>query len=284
MYESPGSLQDVCLDYISGNINAICELQTNLDDGHASYVFNSDVYIPSNLSDRLIISLGNRRQLTDETLSLFHPERTNLKRVKIRNSPLTLKSLRLLRAHKILELEATGLKSVTVNDLIGCLGEWSLTHLRWLNVAKSTFMNSAQFRLVVSLSRLKSLQSLNVSDTEFTEHGLEIIVEDLPSLENLDISNTLVSDICSLRKCKDRLKYLSMYKLRTSSNETVVAVLRDLHNLRHLDVSDGFNVQPFIGMHHGKFSIHALMKGNCFPHMTSLDISGKEGITEVILW
>lgn len=55
-------------------------------------------------------------------------------------SELTTRGLRTLKPHKISELETRGLK-VTVNDLIGCLGEWTLQNLRSLNVAHSAFMD-----------------------------------------------------------------------------------------------------------------------------------------------
>lgn len=55
-------------------------------------------------------------------------------------SNLSTRGLRVLKAHKIAELETCGLK-VTVNDLISCLGEWTLQNLRSLNVAHSAFMD-----------------------------------------------------------------------------------------------------------------------------------------------
>jgi len=73
-----------------------------------------------------------------------------------------------------------------------------------------------RYCVVVALSKLRSLQSLNVSGTEFNRHGLEIVAEDLPQLECLDISNTGVDDITPLRKCRDRLKSLTMYNLKVS--------------------------------------------------------------------
>lgn len=67
---------------------------------------------------------------------------------------------------------------------------------------------------MVALSKLHCLQYLNVSCTEFNTHGLGIVCEDLPQLEALDISNTSVDDISSLRKCKNRLKSLAMCNLK----------------------------------------------------------------------
>ena len=61
--------------------------------------------------------------------------------VQLRNArDLTTRGLRVLKGHKISDLEATGMK-ITVNDLIGCLGEWTLQNLRSLNVTGSTFMD-----------------------------------------------------------------------------------------------------------------------------------------------
>ena len=68
--------------------------------------------------------------------------------------------------------------------------------------------------MVVALSKLRSLQVLNVSGTEFNKHGLEIVVEDLALLESIDISCTRVDDISPLLKCKNRLKSLTMYNLK----------------------------------------------------------------------
>ncbi len=92
-------------------------------------------------------------------------------------SRLSVKGLRTLRGHKIIELEALGLSRATVTDLIGCLGEWSLQNLRLLNVTKSTFMDSNKHCVVVALSKLKNLQVLNVANTEFNKTSLVSIVK-----------------------------------------------------------------------------------------------------------
>ena len=87
-------------------------------------------------------------------------------------SKLSVKGLRTLKGHKIIELEALGLTHATVTDLIGCLGEWSLMNLRILNVTNSTFMDSNKHCVVVALSKLKNLQVLNVANTEFNKTSL----------------------------------------------------------------------------------------------------------------
>ena len=284
MSQTAASLQDVCLDYICQHVDDVTDMQTNLSDERVSRVFRGDgeVYFHSALADQLLQGLSARRNLTDEVMTLFNPRVTALRRVRIRDVQLTNRGLRLLKSHRITELEVTGLKSCTVNDLIGSLGEWTLSNLRALNVANSTFLNSAKFCVVVSLSKLRSLQVLNVSNTEFNRHGLEIIAEDLPNLESVDISNTPVNDLTPLLKCKERLKSLSMYNLRVSHLVDVVPVLCELHQLRQLDVSDDFAVQHLVNLQFpAKFPVHELLENtHCLPYLTSLDISGKEGITE----
>ncbi len=63
-----------------------------------------------------------------------------------------------MRGHKILELEALGLRKSTVTDLISCLGEWSLQNLKMLNVSNSTFLDTNKFCIIVALSKLRNLQ------------------------------------------------------------------------------------------------------------------------------
>ena len=286
MYENPQSLQDCCVGYICANIDVLCEVQTNLDDAKTQLLFkNPDVFFHNNISDQILQTLSENKSVTDETLSLFKPDVMCLKHVRLKDaSNVSVKGLRSLRPHKITELEAVGLKNVTVNDLIGCLGEWTLSNLYALNVANSTFVNNSKFCVVVSLSKLKNLKHLNVSNTEFNKHGLEIIAEDLKAMESLDISCTPVNDITPLCKCKDRLKSLSMYNLRASHNEDIVPVLWQLSELRYLDVSDDFAVQPFVNLQPVKFKIEELLRRrDCLPHLTALDISGKDGLSQQII-
>ncbi|CAG2054174.1 unnamed protein product, partial [Timema podura] len=275
MYDSPNSLQETCVDFICKNLEAVCETTTitsqcsmqGFDGDYASppvekatkLVFrDSDTYIHSEISEQLLTNLSESGRLSDHTLTLFDPSTTRLRHVILRNaSALTTKGLRMLRGHKISDLEATGLK-VTVNDLIGCLGEWTLQNLRSLNVARSTFMDGSRYCVVVALSKLRNLQCLNVSCTEFNRHGLEIVVEDLPHLESLDISCTRVDDITPLRKCRDRLKLLTMYNLK----------------LRLLDVSDEKDNHPFGMFTPARSKVTDFLRAvDKVPHLTSLDIS-----------
>lgn len=288
MHESPGSLQEACIDYICDNLHDVCQASSTVDQAPEEQRLRfpwADMFLHRNLSDDLLAHLGERRTLTDEMLSLFDHKHTCLNRVKIRKADVSTKGLRVLKQHRITELEAIGLENVSVNDLVGCLGEWSLKNLRALNVANSSFRANARFCVVVSLSKLRNLQVLNVSGTEFDRHGLDIILEDLPVLENLDISETSIDDLSPLRKCKDRLKSLTMYNLRASHNEDIVNILCELSNLRHLDISEGFWGQNFfLNLEPIHLSAADLLnRHHSLPKLVSLDVSGKEGVCETLL-
>lgn len=76
------------------------------------------------------------------------------------------------------------------------------------------FFSDLRFCVAVSLSKLKNLRSLDVSNTEFSTNNLIAVVEDLPHLDALDISNTKVDTLLPLGKKKNQLRKLSVYNLK----------------------------------------------------------------------
>lgn len=155
-----------------------------------------EIYLHTDIAEQLLCRLCDKKKMTDGALSLFDASHARLRNVRLRDaSQLTAAGLRTLRGHNLVELEAVGLAKATVSDLIGCLGDWSLQNLTSLDVTGSTFVDANKYTIVVSLSKLKLLRTLNVSGTEFNRAALEMIVTDLPHLENLDLSCTKVSII-----------------------------------------------------------------------------------------
>ena len=133
--------------------------------------------------------------------------------------------------------------------------------------------------MVVGLAKLHQLRALDVSHTDFNGHGLEIVVEDLPLLHTLNISQTRVKDISPLKKCKDRLISLAMYNLRSISggNEEFVPVLTELRMLHFLDVSeDRDSAQDLFASHAQDCTPDILKHPLSFPLLRGLDISGRE--------
>ncbi|XP_020298380.1 protein zyg-11 homolog B-like isoform X2 [Pseudomyrmex gracilis] len=306
MFESPRSLQEVCLDFICGNVLGLCEVHLGDTSTHSpSTVSNNvangrttsndaptnsatrltfrhpDAFLPAEVSEQLLSNLCEKKTLSDLTITLFDSKTTRLRHVRLKDaSTLSAKGLSILKQHKVVNLIVNGLK-ITVNDLISCLGDWSIQNLRSLSVAKGSFMDFSRQRMVdiATLNKLKALHTLNVSGTEFNKHGLDIVVEDLPLLENLDISCTRVDDITPLRKCKDRLKTLNMYNLKISGCGNLIPVLLELNELRHLDISEKETPNGFEVFAPAKPQITDFLKAlNCMPHLITLDLSGKDDI------
>uniref|UniRef100_A0A1B6MT34 Uncharacterized protein n=1 Tax=Graphocephala atropunctata TaxID=36148 RepID=A0A1B6MT34_9HEMI len=303
MYDSPGSLQDVCVDFICENLDYLCDRTTSVstvnrlepspediefDDYKHNVTFPSgvklvfkdnEVFLHTEIAEQLLTALCTKKKLNDITITLFDVRFSRLRRVCITDaSGLTLCGLRVLKAHKITELETQGLK-VTVNDLISCLGEWTLQNLRSLNVAHSAFTDGPKYCVVVALSKLQALQTLNVSNTDFNRHGLEIVASDLPQLEHLDISNTRVDDITPLKKCRNRLKSLAMYNLKyilVASKEEVVVEMTELRVLDMSEDRDNHPFEMFVSM--GSKTNEFLSRENALENLTSIDISGKDEI------
>lgn len=183
---------------------------------------SEEIFFPSELSEQLLQRLCQRRQINDLNLSLFDDASTRLRHVRISDaSRLTPEGLKVLSKHKIVELECVGLSLATVGQLVDSLNEWTLSNCRLLNVSCSTFVDQRKETVLTSLSNFRRLSSLNLSHTKFNKASLEMIVEDLPLLDSLDISCTSVTDIASLVSCKDRLRSLSMYGLRLPSGDKV---------------------------------------------------------------
>ncbi|XP_005110536.1 protein zyg-11 homolog B [Aplysia californica] len=288
MYDTPVSLQNYCVDFICDNLSALCEVQplASTDSKQTKMVFKDpETCFHSTLSDQLLSTLSEKGKLNDESLSLFDPNATVLRHVSIHNAPVTSRGLRILKGHRVSQLEVTGIKDVTVNDVIGCLGEWTLSNLRILNVSRNTFLNNSKFCVVVSLSKLRNLHTLNVSFTEFNRHGLEIIAEDLPCLEVLDISCTEINDITPLRKCKNRLKSLSMYNLQLHRNSDPIGVVSELTHLVHLDVSNDATRDTIItSVATERFQVpDFLAKHDTCPNLVSLDVSGAPDVAPCIV-
>jgi Zyg-11 family protein len=129
------------------------------------------------------------------------------------------------------------------------------------------------------LSQLRSLQILNISGTDINKLGLEMVLDDLPLLESLDISCTRIDDISPLRKCKHRLKALSLYNLKVSRCGNMISVLLELNELRNLDISDERDLYVFEVFAPIRSKITDLLKAtDCMPHLVSLDISGNNRI------
>ncbi|XP_015380158.1 PREDICTED: protein zyg-11 homolog B-like [Diuraphis noxia] len=287
MYATPETLKDLCIDYICDNIEKLYmageKSETDLQPSEPEYMFiDSNVYLPMEVSEMLLTKLSVRNKLNDEILSLFSHKNVYLRNVILpKTKNLTTKGLRTLKKHKIKKLKVYGL-DCTVNELVGSLGEWTTQHLESLCVSNSSFISDSydlKFCVAVSLSKLKNLCSLDVSNTEFSTNNLIAVVEDLPHLESLDISNTKVDTLLPLGKKKNQLKKLSVYNLKEATMHLIAfSPLKGMTSLTHLDLSSEKYSHPFENFSCDTPWLQFLTDPNWLPNLVSLDISGSDNV------
>ena len=251
------------------------------------------------ISQDLLERLCEHGKLNDQNFGLFNNKQTCLRNIVIKNACLSKELVQnILKQHQIAELVFSNISSpshaangvntnsdaennpFTINDLISSLNEWSLEHLRYLNVSRNaSFFGS----VLVNTKRLINLQKLNVSYTCFNNLSLDIITQDLCNLEYLDMSGTRVSDLSSLLRIKDKLKYLYMYHMRASLNDEIVDQICALDKLQQLDLSREVSTRIFADMAVSNFDINLLLRelSNVkLPDLKYLDISGRLDINE----
>ena len=157
MFDSPLPLRDYCLGFIRDAIvEEVTERPVDDDCCHTSVHNQCPVTnnlnssrLTSNMSEYLLESISEDGRLTDDVMQeVFPSENCRLENVRIPDaSCLSKRGLRVLRSHHINQLQVTGLTKATINELIGCLGEYSLNNLNLLNVSRSTFTSSARVRI-----------------------------------------------------------------------------------------------------------------------------------------
>lgn len=175
---------------------------------------------------------------------------------------------------------ASSATSICINDLIEGLNEWSLEHLKLLNVARNSTLFGS---IIINLKQLSNLTKLNVSFTCFNNCSLDIIAQDLHNLEYLDVSATRVSDLNPLLCLKHKLKHLYMYNMRSALNDDIVQVICKLGSLQSLDLSCDVSTKIFADMNLSIFDANLLLDELSQARLNDLkylDISGKASIKQ----
>ncbi|EPY84509.1 hypothetical protein CB1_000472028 [Camelus ferus] len=176
--------------------------------------------------------------------------------------------------HKLIELDATAVHAdLPIPDILSglCSNSWIQQNLRCLLLDSTSIPRDSGLLFFGQLTGLRVLSVFNVCF-----HSEDLVnVSQLPKLESLDISNTLVTNISALLTCKDRLKSLTMHYLKclTMTKPQILAVIRELKCLHHLDISDHRQLKSDL-------AFHLLQQQDILPNIVSLDISGGICITD----
>ncbi|KAM5266370.1 protein zyg-11 homolog A [Hipposideros larvatus] len=267
---SPYSLVNLCLNVLIANLEKLCFKRS---DG--TLCLPEHWSFPQELADRFLEVMTWQGMLTDRTASIFQGNQMKLKLVNIQKAKIsTAAFLKAFCHHRLIKLDATGVHTdLPIPDIISGLGSnsWIQQNLRCLLLDSTRTPPDSRLLFFGQLTGLRILSVFNVS---FHSEDLANVSQ-LPKLESLDISNTLVTDISALLTCKDRLKSLTMHYLKclTMTKPQILAVIRELKYLLHLDISDH-------GQLRSDLAFHLLQQKDILPDVVSLDISGSICITD----
>uniref|UniRef100_A0A158QG44 TIR domain-containing protein n=1 Tax=Hymenolepis diminuta TaxID=6216 RepID=A0A158QG44_HYMDI len=266
-------LKRLCARSIAENFESMIKQTSNGTKPEFEWFFPlSDWYIAPPAADILLEELGNRKKLTKEHFSLFLNPNIGMHSVSLRNIYLTPSSISFLKDFALYKLTAENVRGITLNDLIDNLSKSTFKDLHTLNVSRISFDAQSNGSVVLPMEQFKNLQHLNISNTKINSRCLNDLVKFLPRLRYLDISETEVNDITSLKDLKETLVGLIMHQipLETDSDfEMALSVLLDLKELRVLDLSHiGYTATLRLPV------VDLFIQSQFAPHLKHLDISG----------
>ncbi|XP_030630419.1 protein zyg-11 homolog [Chanos chanos] len=273
--ENPLSLADICQACICHNLEQLCTRRT---DG--TLHFHQSPVFPQELSDQLLHKMADEGVLNDSTIGIFRClEHFRLRRACIQSSCVSPEGFRqTLCLHRLQELDVSRVTGLAVSDVLSSLANSKDCRqgLQRLVLSGLSLLGENAESSQLRFSFLRGLRTLCVAWTELDDAGLEDICT-LPSLENLDISGTSISDLTSLLNCQANLRSLTAHGLRNleMSASRLLSVLSKLEALRHLDLSNDRLVADGDGMVQ-----QLLVQPGVLPALVSLDVSGWRGVSD----
>lgn len=137
MLESPCSLEELCLDTICDNILSYVEAIPNsplknkddnwddfedrFDDEYKKiYRFKDhELFLINEISEKLLRKFIEKNIICDALLNIFTARNTKLKAVRIKNCKISIDGLKILKDHKISDLECVNIRPVGIIQIIG---------------------------------------------------------------------------------------------------------------------------------------------------------------------
>ncbi|XP_039094053.1 protein zyg-11 homolog A [Hyaena hyaena] len=267
---SPYSLVNICLNVLIANLEKLCSERS---DG--TLCLPEHWSFPQEVADQFLEVMTWQGKLTDRTASIFRGNQMKLKLVNIQKAKISTAAFtKAFCHHKVIELDATAVHTdLPIPDILSglCSNSWIQQNLRCLLLDSTSIPQDSRLPFFGQLTGLRILSVFNVC---FHSEDLANVSQ-LPKLESLDISNTMVTNISALLTCKDRLKSLTMHYLKclTMTKPQILAVIRELKCLLHLDISDHRQLKSDL-------AFHLLQQKDILPNIVSLDISGGSCITD----
>uniref|UniRef100_A0A8D3BPR4 Zyg-11 family member, cell cycle regulator n=1 Tax=Scophthalmus maximus TaxID=52904 RepID=A0A8D3BPR4_SCOMX len=268
---SPAALTDLCLTYVSQNLECFC---VKRPDG--SLCFREAVLFPQELADQLLAKMATEGLLNDSTVGVFRDcEYLRLRRACIRTARISAEAFqKALCPHRLLELDAARVNAdLTVQYILQGLAtnKYCQESLQRLGL---TGLTMSSLEEPIGFSSLRGLRSLSLANVDFYDSGL-VDVCSLPRLESLDISNTSITNLGPLLGLKERLRSLTLHQLKRLEMSTaqLLGVIHQLVVLQHLDISDDKQFTSDVA--------HQLLgQPGILPALVSLDVSGRKQVTD----
>ena len=274
---SPASLEEICLSFISANIEDLCHRDVeDVQYGEVSFQklsFISPLFLHEHLADNIMRCLSRDGNLTDRTASLFvDPRRCRIRHFYLRKCQLSFSMLKLLLGkHKVDKLDLTGTKTFPSTSLFYQLLNEMLPTVTELNLSCTSF--------VLDFAAMKSLNCLTHLDvshcTPVNDDLMSVAAEKMDCLQHINISNTAIRHVSSFKNLRGRLKTLIAFN--TPVAWTRPTEFKDFTSLQKLDISRSLNndFQP-----DGTNEFDEMLTGQCMmPNLVSLDVSGVSTVT-----
>lgn len=263
---SPESLLDLCLEYITINLNSY----TEPDVCRGCWKFKDGIVLPAEVCERFLKVYQRKHRTNDFVASLFRNQyQTRLEEIRLRNSRMTLDGIRFMLEHKPTKIE-----------LMQC----EFLSQAWLELIS----NNSENLVTLKFGPLKNLVSQK--DKELIRQRCYVI--NAPKLRRLTIQcrGTGISPILLTRP----LRYLThldlsdytfsgttwaIYELKNLRSLVlhsvmwsleVVEWIAGLRMLRRLDISQA---NERLGKYANPNEVLAKIVAS-LPHLESLDISG----------
>ena len=271
---SPASLEEICLSFISANIEDLCHKDVQgVQYGEVScqkLSFISPLFLHEHLADNVMRCLSRDGNLTDRTASLFvDPHRCRIKHFNLRKCQLSFPVLKLLAGkHKVEKLDLSGTKTFSSFLFFQLLNGMSST-VRELNLSCTSFVLD-----FAAMKPLNCLTHLDVSHCSLiNDHLMTVAAQNLDCLQHINISNTAIRHVSSFGKLRGQLKTLIAFN--TSIARTKPAEFKDFALLQKLDISRSFHSNlRYDG------TIDEMLTDQCMmPNLVSLDVSGVSTVT-----
>ena len=277
---SPASLEEICLSFISANIEDLCHKDVQgVQYGEVScqkLSFISPLFLPEQLTDNIMRCLSCDGILTDRTASLFvDPRSCRIRKFYLRKCQLSFSMLKLLLGkHKVVKLDLTGTKTLPSPSLFYQLLNGMSSTVRELNLSCTSFVLD-----FAAMKPLNCLTHLDVSHCSLiNDHLMTVAAQNLDCLQHINISNTAIRHVSSFGNLRGRLKTLIAFN--TPVAWTKPAEFKDFTSLQKLDISRSSDNDFHHDGTNESVKFDEMLTDQCMmPNLISLDVSGVSTIT-----